>query len=87
MTMTPDDVLARKANQHDEALLRAATPEGVAFREWGLHNLERLLLAKTYPSAQERARVLAEFSALAAALRRLDMQIVLPEHESELPQA
>jgi hypothetical protein len=57
-------------------LLNASTPEGVAFRENGLRNLEQALLAKTdWQSSQEREQALRKFRELAQALRAIDAQI------------
>ena len=52
------------------ALLNAQTPEGAAYREQGLRNLEAALIRKTFASAQERAEALAQFYALAAKMMR-----------------
>lgn len=53
-------------------LLNAATPEGAAYRENGLRNLETLLLAQKYKNKEDRNRTLAEFYRLAKRLRELD---------------
>ncbi len=61
-------------------LLYAATPEGVAYRENGLRNLEALLLAKKdWATVQEREVALVEFYRMAARLRALDAQILSGE--------
>ncbi len=61
-------------------LLHAATPEGVAFRENGLRNLETMLLAKTdWASPEERERALSEFYQTASQLRAIDKLVPRPE--------
>jgi hypothetical protein len=61
-----------------EHLLHAQTPEGVAFRENGLRNLEQALLAKTdWQTSQERDEAIAQFRELAQALRAIDAQVLV----------
>ena len=58
-------------------LLHAATPEGVAFRENGLRNMEVALLAKQdWASLDEREQILTQFYAAAARLRAIDAKVV-----------
>lgn len=61
-----------------EDLLHAETPEGVAFRENGLRNLEAMLRAKTdWESPHAYAKAMLEFQQLASALRSIDAMILL----------
>ncbi len=65
----------REEQEHD--LLHADTPEGVAFRENGLRNLEAALLAKEdWTSLEERMQALATFYVLAAFLRTADANVM-----------
>lgn len=63
--------------EQESELLYADTPEGVAFRENGLRNLETMLLAKEdWTSPEERIEALAKFYALAAQLRTADAKVM-----------
>lgn len=61
----------------DQGLLYAATPEGAAFRENGLRNMEAVLRVHVFSSPAEREQALTEFYHHAQALRALDASLLL----------
>ena len=67
----------KQSKEQESELLHADTPEGVAFLENGLRNLEAALLAKEdWTSPEERIKALAEFYSLAALLRTADAKVM-----------